>query len=828
MEFSADLKSYSKESFASETVSISEGRISDEGMGMTESTNPYVVGPPVAGPIFYGRKDIFKFVQETLVASQQNAVVLYGQRRMGKTSILKELPHHLPESVFHTIFFDLQGRADESLNDVLYDLACEIASSLEILPPPSNTFSVEKDYFRKRFLPQLYGRLEKRRLLLLLDEFDVLSDEKSHLPAVAADALFPYLRSLLDTEKKRLSFVFVVGRQLDQLPHWILRIFKETQYKRVWLLDRGDAEALITNPVKGILAYEPDAIEEILKLTSCHPYFTQLMCYEIFNAKKKKMSLPVTAQDVQAVTPIALETGEPAFAWIWEGLDQNSRLLLSAIAQVTADGNKTSAEIIQQTLSESHVRLSALEWRDTLKILVEWGILERDERDRISFVVELVRLWVSRFKPLHEIKSDLTETLLSRLQMAEEAHRRGKYDEAIQLYREVLKRNPNHPGAQLGLAMAFQEQGKLAEAVKVFEDAYWLDKLHSRDDLIETRLRLGEQLEREGKYEEAGIHFKRVLELDPGNRDVLDKIKILYDQGVTALRTDQFDQAIVYLERVIRYKEDFQNVRALLKEARLKREKGVSFSLRLVAIRLSAVAATLLVLGSAGYIAYNNFFNLPTPSIIVATNHTTDTTPVDVFTDTPKPAIAVVTATPTLSPTPGPTDTPSPMPSPTVTPPPPDTATPIIIVVTATSTPTPRVTDTATPAPVPSPTASPTPTLKYDTPVLLSPDNGAAFHGQDAIIEIRWDPVPGKLAEDEFYAVSFRYLQNGEIQYSGTDTKESSWQPQGSLYYLKADWPERRYEWDVAIVRVFTNADGKRVAIPLSPTSETRFFSWGD
>jgi tetratricopeptide (TPR) repeat protein len=828
MEFSANLKSYSEKLFTSETVSISEGRISDEGMGMIETANPYVVGPPVAGPIFYGRKDIFKFVQETLVASQQNAVVLYGQRRMGKTSILKELPHHLPGHVFHSIFFDLQGRADKLLNEVLYDLACEIASSLELRLPASNTFNAEKDYFRKTFLPQVYDQLEKRRLLLLLDEFDELSDEKSGLPSVSADTLFPYLRSLLDTEKKRLSFVFVVGRQLDQLPHWILRIFKDTQYKRIWLLDRSDAEALITDPVKGILTYEPEAIAEILKLTSGHPYFTQLMCYEVFNAKKKKGSRPVTAKDVHAVTLYALETGEPALVWIWEGLDQNSRLLLSAIAQVTVDGNKASAEMIQHTLSKNHVRLPALEWRDTLKILVEWGILERDDRDRVSFVVELVRLWVSRFQPLHGIRSDLTETLLSRFQMAEEAHRQGKYDEAIELYREVLKRNPNHPGAQLGLAMAFQEQGNLAEAVKSFEEAYWLDKLHSRDGLIETRLRLGEQLERQGECEEAGIHFKRVLELDPGNRDVLDKIKILYDQGVTALRTDQFDQAIVYFERVVRYKEDFQNVRALLKEARLKREKGVSFGLRVVAIRLSAVVATLLVLGSAGYIAYNNFLNLPTPSIIVATNHTTDTTPVDVLTDTPKPAIDVVTATPTLSPTPGPTATPSPTPSPTITPTPPDTATPIIIVVTATSTPTPRVTDTATPAPVPSPTASPTPTFKYDTPVLLSPDNGAAFHGQDAIIEIRWDPVPGELAEDEFYAVSFRYLQNGEIQYSGTDTKESSWQPQGSLYYLKADWPERRYDWDVAIVRVFTNANGKRVSIPLSPTSETRFFNWGD
>jgi hypothetical protein len=111
---------------------------------------------------------------------------------------------------------------------------------------------------------------------------------------------------------------------------------------------------------------------------------------------------------------------------------------------------------------------------------------------------------------------------------------------------------------------------------------------------------------------------------------------------------------------------------------------------------------------------------------------------------------------------------------------------------------------------------------------LLGPENGAAFHGQGAIIEIRWESVPGGLAEDEFYAVSFCYFQNGKIQYSGIDTKEVSWQPQGAHYFLKADRPESRYEWDVRVERVTINAEGQKVATPLSPTSETRFFTWGN
>jgi len=801
-------------------------------IGMSTASNPYVVGPPVAGPVFFGRQDVFKFVQETLVASQQNAIVLYGQRRMGKTSILRELPDHLPKARFHTVYFDLQWRAADSLSGVLHDLASEIAKSLEVSPPPQKAFSAGEDYFRKSFLPGIYDRLEKRRLILLFDEFDVLSDVESRLSSAAADALFPYLRGLLNTEKKRLSFVFVVGRQLDQLPHWILRIFKDTQYKFVWLLDRRDAEALITNPVKGILTYQPRAIDELLKLTSCHPYFTQLMCYEIFNAKKDTQSASVPVDEVRAVVPVALETGVPAFEWIWEGLDQNSRLLLSAIAEVTAEGRKANPEIIQRTLAKNHVRLSAGEWRDSLKILVEWGILERDEADHVSFVVELARRWVLKSQPLREIKSDITRTLLSRVQMAEEAHRRGKYDEAIELYRQVLKRNPNHPGAQLGLATALQDQGRLPEAVKAFEEAYWSDKLHSRDGLVKTRLDLGEQLEREGKYQEAAIQFRRILELDPDHRDVLGKIKLLYDQGMIALSTDQLDQAVEYFDRVALYKEDYRNVGALLRRARSKRNrlqgKDDSSGPGALLLKAGAVAAILLALGGGGYFAYSNFLTPPTPIITpTPASIAANTTP-----DTPTPAIVVVTATPTASAIPGPTDTPSPTPTPTVTPTPVDTATPMIIVVTVTplptSTSTPSPTLTPTPIPTPSLITSPAPVFKYDAPTLLRPDNGVAFHGEDAIIEIRWEPVPGGLSEDEFYAISFRYTQEKKIQYSGDDTKEPFWRPQGSLFYLKADQPERRYEWDVTVVQVGLDAEGEKVAVPLSPTSETRFFTWGD
>ena len=52
---------------------------------MTLPINPYVAGNPVGdSPAFVGRADVLR-------RAQDNAIVLYGQRRIGKTSILQHL-----------------------------------------------------------------------------------------------------------------------------------------------------------------------------------------------------------------------------------------------------------------------------------------------------------------------------------------------------------------------------------------------------------------------------------------------------------------------------------------------------------------------------------------------------------------------------------------------------------------------------------------------------------------------------------------------------------------------------------------------------------------
>lgn len=88
---------------------------------------------------------------------------------------------------------------------------------------------------------------------------------------------------------------------------------------------------------------------------------------------------------------------------------------------------------------------------------------------------------------------------------------------------------------------------------------------------------------------------------------------------------------------------------------------------------------------------------------------------------------------------------------------------------------------------------------------------------------MRWEPV-GDLRGDEWYGLSLRFKQNKQTQFGGARLKENRWRvPQE--YAGKADEPDRAYEWDVVVVRVWQEG-GREVAQEISPRSETWTFHW--
>ncbi|MFM5943627.1 MAG: hypothetical protein ACKO9G_09665, partial [Dolichospermum sp.] len=56
--------------------------------------NPYIVGRPIYQQLLFGREDVFSSIATHLQQHRQ-IIVCYGQRRIGKSSVLRNIPHKL-------------------------------------------------------------------------------------------------------------------------------------------------------------------------------------------------------------------------------------------------------------------------------------------------------------------------------------------------------------------------------------------------------------------------------------------------------------------------------------------------------------------------------------------------------------------------------------------------------------------------------------------------------------------------------------------------------------------------------------------------------------
>ena len=185
----------------------------------------------------------------------------------------------------------------------------------------------------------------------------------------------------------------------------------------------------------------------------------------------------------------------------------------------------------------------------------------------------------------------------------------------------------------------------------------------------------------------------------------------------------------------------------------------------------------------------------------------------------PRVSLASLLPPPTPTFTPVPTDTAEWRPTPTRIP----TATPV-----PSPTPTASSTTTTTPTTIPAVrpaaavAATATPAFPYPVIELLEPAAGADLAGD--VVVLRWKPVAG-LAAEEWYGVSLRYWRDGQLQYTGAWIKETQWQLPSELHH-QPDPARPVFEWDVRVMKRLAAPDGGSQEVALSPSGETRTFTW--
>jgi tetratricopeptide (TPR) repeat protein len=481
--------------------------------------NPYIAGAPVTeAKMFFGREDVFRWIERSLTGKYVNHIlVVHGQRRVGKTSVLKQLPFHLPER-YVPVFFDLQGHTQTNLDRFLWWLAREITwvisqeRNISISAPDEDMFIKNPEYFETEFLTNLRSALDDRILLLTFDEFDML--EEPGIKSSIAPHLINYLRKLMSQEG--LGFIFSIGssgQKLENMRASYTDFFKAALYKKISFLGREDTKRLITEPVRDLLTFDRKAVDRIYTLTSGHPYFTQLVCHELFSQYQVTKQKRISVKDVESVLIDVIERGTVNLKFVW---DEASNLEKWTLAILAHSKGKTDSREISDALTEQRVRFSVPDLNSGLLHLREKDVLTEDNR----FVIPLMRIWLEKNRPLERVRQELIEInpIANRyIEIGQEYKDLGQHKEAIENFQHALNVDPENLQARVGIASVYLIQRAYKKAVNEYEKALAIDDedIAARNGLCEAHLAYGDQALSRDRTSEAVKSFEQALGINP-------------------------------------------------------------------------------------------------------------------------------------------------------------------------------------------------------------------------------------------------------------------------------------------------------------------------
>jgi outer membrane protein assembly factor BamB len=379
--------------------------------------NPYSTGTPAHdSDLFYGREEEKTFLVDNLTRPARGVIVLYGQRRSGKTSLLSQLIQS-PELAEHIpVFLDMQRLSyhvtiENFLRRVVYlmkramkqkDIAIKAPEPQEFERDPIHAFDV--------FLDQIEEQLGERKLILLIDEFEVLEEQVTR--GQLEPEIFEYLRDIVQ-HRTNTRFLFSGTHQITEFTKWYRSVFFHIAiHYRLSRLAPSDAEDLIQKPVVGYLEYELLTVQKIRQLTADQPYLIHLICRAIVDYCNKQRKNYVTINDVNIVLHQVMQTGQFHFDWLWDQIKPEERVVLAAIAECSKEeGRWISLDEIEEIYYRRRFPYKSDYVIETLKMLREFDIIEAEQenlrKSRFRIAVGLIRTWMLREHPLETVGKEL-------------------------------------------------------------------------------------------------------------------------------------------------------------------------------------------------------------------------------------------------------------------------------------------------------------------------------------------------------------------------------------------------------------------------------------
>lgn len=393
--------------------------------------NPYAPiadgGPvPVDSKMFYGRESFISNIVDAIIKSPSKQIIIYGQKRCGKSSVMLHLKKQLQDTgktfcVFFSLGDIIQNLTEaafyykilSSIKDELEDLEFEGLSVPEFSIPkiaefraedegnPLNTFTSYMVKF-KRACKTTPG-WEDKSLVVMIDEFTYLYTEikEKHI----SDSIMKQWKAVTQNERAQFSVV-LVGQ--DVVPSfkkedYARNAFGVIQDIRLTYLQDEPARALIEKPIldeTGNSRYIGNAISRIIEYTSRNPYYIQIFCARLVDYMNDNKSITVTEADVNEVAK-SFVVGDQALEE-----DKFDNLIRAGEKEDLQEYPESEIRTVLREIANAskHIGfcnrsdLNALDDRDRedaiLKHLVDREVLEKRGEETYKIQVKLFQEWL--------------------------------------------------------------------------------------------------------------------------------------------------------------------------------------------------------------------------------------------------------------------------------------------------------------------------------------------------------------------------------------------------------------------------------------------------
>ena len=402
--------------------SFDDEMAAEENVVVDLGPSPYIVGSPVdREEMFFGREGIMGQIRRQVGANEHgNVILLEGNRRSGKTSILRQLEKEGALPGWAAVYCSFQDVDSVATHDVFRLLARETAWALAnygietwipgvprlesgkpfkhgFLSALDEAFSDDHPFETlEMYLSSAVEAARPRRVLLMLDEFDKLQEGIDS--GITSPQVPENIRHLLQ-HQLGVGAIITGSRRLKRLREEYWSALFGIGYRiGVSSLSKEDARRLVIEPVAGRLEYEASARDRVLEMCACHPFLIQSRCSRVFDQAATGSVRTISLDVVERASTEMVRDNEH-FRTLWDYAGSERRRLILALGSWLANGGSTvDLTVIGAKLNEIGISdFGDQDLVDDLDELRELELIEFDDTDRggtYRLAVPLMAMWL--------------------------------------------------------------------------------------------------------------------------------------------------------------------------------------------------------------------------------------------------------------------------------------------------------------------------------------------------------------------------------------------------------------------------------------------------